>query len=149
MAQPCFQVLKNDEGKIEMKTDQLSDLSKADGAYHPDDRGPEGKGSEAGQVTPKHKNFWKPGRLLGCDIATIKAEMSDPEYEFILPSQMDHDLLSVTCRGHVQQHPRPSKIGVEWGGYDRFRGWQLHSRQVKKDMVEKGNFKWDLHPVVE
>ncbi|KAG5751383.1 hypothetical protein H9Q69_002232 [Fusarium xylarioides] len=36
----------------------------------------------------------------------------------------------------MQQHPRPTTVGVGRGGFDRFREWQLHGRQVKRDVVE-------------
>ncbi|CVK86924.1 uncharacterized protein FMAN_05850 [Fusarium mangiferae] len=82
------------------------------------------------------KYYWKPGRLTGAN-AAAEAGISDPSCAFFSPpSEMDSRNRSATCSSHMQQHPRPAAVGVGWGGFDRFREWQLHGRQVKRDSVE-------------
>lgn len=107
----------------------------------------EAEKEQSQQVTgPKY--YWQPGRLLGPD-PTAKANISDPEYDFIPLSEMDPNDRSATCSSHIQQHPRPAVIGVGWGGYDKFREWQLHGRQVKRDAVKYEHFSHELNPVLE
>ncbi|KAI1017013.1 hypothetical protein LB504_006691 [Fusarium proliferatum] len=82
------------------------------------------------------KYYWKPGRLTGAN-AAAEAGISDPSRAFFFPpSEMDSRNRSATCSSHMQQHSRPAAVGVGWGGFDRFREWQLHGRQVKRDSVE-------------
>ncbi|KAF4437460.1 hypothetical protein FACUT_5678 [Fusarium acutatum] len=81
------------------------------------------------------KYYWQRGRLTGANGAA-EAGISDPSCAFFPPSEMDPSNRSATCSSHLQQYPRPTAVGVGWGGFDRFREWQLHGRQVKRDVVE-------------
>ncbi|KAF4495145.1 hypothetical protein FAGAP_8727 [Fusarium agapanthi] len=81
------------------------------------------------------KYYWQRGRLTGAN-AAAEAGISDPSRAFFPPSEMDRSNRSATRSSHMQQHPRPTAVGVGWGGFDRFREWQLHGCQVKRDIVE-------------
>ncbi|SCN73479.1 uncharacterized protein FFB20_04358 [Fusarium fujikuroi] len=85
------------------------------------------------------KYYWQPGRLTGAN-AAAEAGISDPSRAFFPPSEMDSRNRFATCSSHMQQHPRPAGVGVGWSGFDRFREWQLHGRQVERDSVEYESF---------
>ncbi|KAF5023362.1 hypothetical protein F66182_4565 [Fusarium sp. NRRL 66182] len=101
---------------------------------------------ERGELQDYSRLYWQPGELLGSDRQARAPISHSPN--FLPPAEMDHDVLSATCRSHMAKYRRILGTGLGWGGYDRYHEWQRCGRQVRKSMVERKSWSKSNFPSV-
>ncbi|KAH7040030.1 uncharacterized protein B0I36DRAFT_426578 [Microdochium trichocladiopsis] len=75
---------------------------------------------------------WQPGDVH--DETTVKEQSLSFAPSFRPRSGLS-TFASATSNGHFHLHRRPARVGLGWGGYDRFDDWQSYGRQIKPEMV--------------